>query len=64
MGGLHEHCRDVAGGPAGGRARTVIAVWDDLAGLDAAHKLLPQPYATDMPADELRMAAAATETPT
>ena len=44
--------------------RTVIADWDDLAGLYAAHKLLPQRYATDMSPDELQMAAAETETPT
>ena len=43
--------------------RTVIADWDDLAELYAGYKLLPRRYATEMSADELRLAAAATETP-
>jgi len=42
--------------------RTVLADWEELRDLYAAHKLLPQRYATDMSLDELRLAAA-TETP-
>jgi hypothetical protein len=43
--------------------RTVVADWDDLAGLYAAHELLPRRCATQMSPDELRLAALPTETP-
>jgi hypothetical protein len=43
--------------------RIVIEDWEALGALYAAHKLLPQRYATEMSPDELRMAAALLEAP-